>query len=357
MRTPGNRLVVLVMVPGLQGGVDEAAKYMVDHQPDDARFTSRIVTTKGRVGWRAPLVLAKAVATMLRLRARGELAGVHLNMSSRGSAARKAIVASVADLAGVRYVIQLHGGGFGPFLDTLHPLGRRWLRRVFSRAERVAVLGTSFAELLQRQLDLPADSIVVVPNGVAVPEPPARDPEQPPLIVHVGRLSEAKGTFLLLDALTSGPLAGLEWRAVLAGDGDTERALAQVIDAGLGDRISVSPWISRDEVSRLLARADIFALPSHAEAMSLSLLEAMACGLTCLTTPVGAHGDVIADDENGLLVEPSRESVTAALVRVVEDPALRQRLGSAAGTSFTERFDIRRVVTAWDQLYEEAFGS
>lgn len=295
----------------------------------------QILTTKGQRSALAPLVFAGALLRVLILGIGGRVDLLHLNMSSRGSAVRKLLVGSTARLVGIPYVIQLHGGGFERFHRELPGPGRLIIRWFFSGAGQVFVLGEPFARLVRDEIGVPADRVAILRNAVSVPaqEIGGHDAgSEPPLVLFTGRIGPGKGVPELLDALAR--LAEVPWRAVVAGDGDVDGTRSRVTELGLDQRIEVRGWQSRDQIDELLRATSVFVLPSHLEALSVSLLEAMAEGICCIATPVGAHPEVVDHDRNGLLVDPGDvDGLTEALGRAITDPDLRARLGAAARAS------------------------
>ena len=142
------------------------------------------------------------------------------------------------------------------------------------------------------ECELSPSQVVVLPNPVKVPsEVPERGGRDQVQFVHLGRLGTRKGAYDLVNAFGGLPEA-LRNRArlVLAGDGDVEgvRKLA----APFGDRVEVRAWIDTHERDLLLRQSDVFVLPSRAEGLPMALLEAMACGLPSITSPVGGIPDV-----------------------------------------------------------------
>jgi glycosyltransferase involved in cell wall biosynthesis len=196
----------------------------------------------------------------------------------------------------------------------------------------------------------------------AVPDPvPNLDkhpvPGEPCHLVFLGYLSARKGVPDLLKALASSPLKHLRWRATLAGGGpiDEYRNLAK--DLGILDSISFPGWVDERHASELCSNAEVLVLPSHAEGLSMSVLEGLAHGLTVITTPVGAHSEVIEPDVSGILVPPGDVAALAdALVRVIEDESLRTRLSRGARARFLEKFDVRRYAARLEQLHADLFG-
>ncbi|GAC1513647.1 MAG: hypothetical protein NVS2B16_19000 [Chloroflexota bacterium] len=117
-------------------------------------------------------------------------------------------------------------------------------------------------------------------------------------------------------------------------------------DVGLGDsNVLVRPWSPAIEL--YYRAADIFVLPSLVEGMSNALLEAMACGLACVATRVGAAESMINHGRTGLLVGPNDPTeLRAALERLVHGPAERLRIGAAAASTIADQYAIDRVVAA-----------
>ena len=109
------------------------------------------------------------------------------------------------------------------------------------------------------------------------------------------------------------------------------------------------------QVPQLLAITDVFALPSRSEGFSNALLEAMVCGVAPVATSVGGNPEVLEDGTNGFLV-PSDDAPAVAdrIVKLLADPELRRRLGTAARCRILERFTIQamvnRVASAYDSL-------
>ncbi|MEM9561884.1 MAG: glycosyltransferase family 4 protein [Actinomycetota bacterium] len=350
------RGTIVVAVPGLQGGVDEATRHLFGDRSVTDHWGVTTLVTRGRRPVLAPVVLVGALARLVGWHRRGRVELLHLNVSSRGSAYRKLAVARVARTIGLPYVIQLHGGGFERFHADLGSRTRRIIDRFFAEAAHVFVLGEPFRRLVEDQVGVPAERVSVLRNAVSVPPDERADERpEPPMILFTGRLGPGKGTPELVEAL--GRLAGLSWTAVLVGDGAVEETSAQVAALGLDDRIEVRGWQSRTVVSDLLDTASIFVLPSHLEALSVSLLEAMAAGLCCVATPVGAHPEIMTDGVDGLLVEPGDvAALEKALTLALTDAVLRLRLGREARSTVEARCSTPVVADRLSTVYDRVLA-
>jgi glycosyltransferase involved in cell wall biosynthesis len=105
----------------------------------------------------------------------------------------------------------------------------------------------------------------------------------------------------------------------------------------------------------LLREADVFVLASRFEPLGVVYMEAMALGLPTIGTDAGGVGEIITDEQDGLLVPPEDdERLAEAVARLLDDPALRQRLGANARRTIVERFDSRIGAA---KFYERLFGA
>lgn len=150
------------------------------------------------------------------------------------------------------------------------------------------------------------------------------------VLLTVGRLSPEKGHDDLFAALQSLPqeVAGRRVRLLIVGDGG-ERERLKAAAAAFGDRIVFAgyhenPW-------SFYHLGDVFVLPSHTEGSPLVVLEAMAAGMCIVASNVGGVPELVEHDVNAVLVPPAAPvQLLAALRRVIDDAALRERLGAAA---------------------------
>jgi glycosyltransferase involved in cell wall biosynthesis len=142
------------------------------------------------------------------------------------------------------------------------------------------------------------------------------------------------------------------WRATLAGGGSIDKFRNLAEDLEILDRLCFPGWLDQAGVSALCTGADVLVLPSHAEGLAMSVLEGLSHGLAVVTTPVGAHSEVIEPDVSGILVPPGDVAALAdALVRVIDDTSLRDRLARGARDRFLEGFDVRRYAARLGQLH------
>jgi sugar transferase (PEP-CTERM/EpsH1 system associated) len=181
------------------------------------------------------------------------------------------------------------------------------------------------------------------------------------LIGTVGRLAEVKDQATLLRAFArvveASPRLRERLRLVLVGDGPLAGSLrALVEELGIGPLV----WMpgDRDDVPALLQGMDVFVLPSLAEGISNTILEAMACGLPVLATDTGGNPELVEPGHNGELFPVGDPAALAGrLRRLVEDPARMRRLGTEARDRVLQRFDWEVTVAQYLALYDEVLAA
>jgi glycosyltransferase involved in cell wall biosynthesis len=233
----------------------------------------------------------------------------------------------VAMLAGRPFVVQLWGS------DA--ELARRvpWAFRLVLRRARAVIAPSSALAEAAKALGAPA--VELIPSGIEVPDH-VPEPEQPPHVLYVGRLAEEKGIAELAEAARGLPL-------VVVGDGPLRRLLPQA-----------TGFVPHDRIDPYYERASVVVCPSRREGFGVACAEAMAHGRPVVASAVGGLVDHVEDGVTGVLVPPRDPSaLRAALVRLLGDADLRERLGTAARERARERYDWAAVTRRLVGLYEE----
>jgi glycosyltransferase involved in cell wall biosynthesis len=186
-----------------------------------------------------------------------------------------------------------------------------------------------------------------IDNGVQLPPSPARGSGGGKVIATVARLDAVKDLGTLLAALARLPDVEL----LLVGDGPERVPLQELAAAlGLGARVRFLGY--RRDVAQLLDGADLFALSSLTEGMSLAVLEAMAAGLPVVGTRGGGMPDVVDDGVTGLLVPPRDPAALAAVLRtLLDDPVRRAAMGAAGRARVEQKFSLATTAQAYVAAY------
>ena len=173
------------------------------------------------------------------------------------------------------------------------------------------------------------------------------------LVLFSGRLVPRKGVEHLLDAWREASPRYPEARLLILGDGPLREPLEEAAGRlGLSSTVRFGGRV--DNVPALLRAADLFVLPSLQEGLSNSLLEAMASGLPAAASRIGGVVDVAEDGRTALLVPPGDgKALAGALADLLDDGALRERLGAAALETIRESYGLESRV----RLYRDLYGS
>jgi glycosyltransferase involved in cell wall biosynthesis len=354
---PSRRAVYILCPGGLEyaGGIGRAMSYLIKQWScDKTSIPAKVIDTRGggHLAF-APLFLLLAMFRISILAATGRIALLHINVASRGSAVRKCIIALLCVLLRTKFVMHLHGAKFDHFYAAL-PRPAQWVVRwMFRHADRVIVLGIVWQRFVIDTIGLAPDRVEIICNGVpASSETPARRTGHVH-IVFLGRLGDRKGVPELLKALSADRLTDLDWKATLAGDGDIARFKADAAKCGLAARVTFPGWLGRDDTATLLASADIFVLPSHHEGLPVAVLEALACGLATIATPVGSLPEFLVDQVSVIFVQPGDVAqLTDALELLVKSPDHRRGLSQQARKVFHDHFDIETTARAFQMTYQ-----
>jgi glycosyltransferase involved in cell wall biosynthesis len=174
-----------------------------------------------------------------------------------------------------------------------------------------------------------------------------------PIIGTLARFHKQKGYSYLLDAAVMLKENMPSVSFLLVGDGALKSLMEEKAHSlGLSDSV-IFTGIRRD-VPEILALLDVFVLPSLWEGLPIALLEAMAAGLPVVATRVGGVPEVVVDGVTGLLVPPrDPEAFSKAILKLLQDPDLRQKMGQAGRERVMEHFSAERMVQDTEALYQQ----
>lgn len=187
-------------------------------------------------------------------------------------------------------------------------------------------------------------------------KPRAPGEARPFCIASIGRLHPAKGQDDLIRAVERlVNERGRDLSLRLIGDGPHRAELeALAASAGLGKRVTFLGSLSEEQIKAELKTADAFVLATHAEALGVVFMEAMASGVPTIGTRVGGVPEIITDGEDGLLVAPRDvEALAGAIERLIDEPELAQRLAERGREKIVAKFDSRLGAAT---LYERITG-
>jgi sugar transferase (PEP-CTERM/EpsH1 system associated) len=253
----------------------------------------------------------------------------------------------------------------------------QWVRRLYNPfVSHWITLSRDLAGYLTGRVGIPARKVTQICNGVAAERfHPAAGAVSPApisgcsftrpehwLVGTVGRMQTVKDQTLLarafIRALELAPELKSRLRLVMVGDGPLRAEAQALLDlAGVADLA----WLpgERHDVPDVLRGLDCFVLPSLAEGISNTILEAMASGLPVIATRVGGNPELVIEEESGALVPASDpEAMARAIIAYAQDPEQARAAGQAGRMEIERRFSMQAMVGAYQGLYDRLlFGS
>lgn len=233
---------------------------------------------------------------------------------------------------------------------------RRWL---YPRADAVVTLTERVANWVREFV--PHHRVHVIPNAIPPVQAVENNDEIPlpcgHIVAAMGRLIPSKGYDMLLPAFARCAAKHPDWNLLILGEGPERANLTALArELGVSERVLMPGTIQNP--MPVLRRADFFVMSSRFEGMPMAVLEALACGLPVVSfdCPTGPR-ELIRDGIDGYLVPSENiEALTAAMDRLMSDPAERQRL-AAHTPEVWQRFGADVIMAKWDSLISQVTGS
>jgi sugar transferase (PEP-CTERM/EpsH1 system associated) len=273
-----------------------------------------------------------------------------------------------------RVPVRVHGE-HGRDVEDLDGSSLRYqrLRRLYRPfVSQYVALSRDLQDYLQHKVHVPEARIAQIYNGVDSQRfhPPGAgvgalagcpfEPRRHWLVGTVGRMQAVKDQPTLarafVRALQEAPALRERLRLVMVGDGPLrEQVQAVLVESGVSDLA----WLpgERSDVPDVMRGLNCFVLPSLAEGISNTILEAMSSGLPVIATEVGGNAELVAHNRSGEIVAPANvEAMAAALVRLASDPDRAATMGRQGRAEVERRFSLPAMVAAYQGLYDTLLG-
>ena len=348
------RLIVIGPLPPPTHGVSISTSLVLANRRLGDHFTlEHLDTSDGRSDlsnidtWdltNVRVALRSAGRLLRRLLGRGR-GVVYLPLSQGVSGfLRDAVFIWLAARAGWKVAAHLRGGEFDLFYGAQARPTRWWMRRVLSRVDSLAVLGTSLTHMFDGIY--PRDRTAVVPNGTPEIErgDHLRDPDT---VLYLGNLFARKGVVEAVGAAELVVARHPTARFQFIGNWDDD-ALARSLEQrtrGASDRIAFLPPVAGEAKRAALLSASIMLFaPVLSEGHPRVVLEGLAAGLPVVTTDRGAIAETVVDGESGFVLDnPVPEQLAERILRLLEDDELRARMAGAARARYEALFSQERA--------------
>lgn len=241
--------------------------------------------------------------------------------------------------------------------DRKEGRNRPWLRALMKQllqSPRVRLANNSRSGIRDycRWLQLRARDIALIHNGFELPEGVLAEPPAIPVIGGVMRLTEEKRPLLWVEAVATLIANGRQVSGLLVGDGPMmAQTAARVAELRLEDRIELAG--RQSDMTRQYARMSLLMLTSRTEGLPNVLVEAQACGLPVVATDAGGAAETFVEAETGFLCkDDSASSLARAATPLLDDSALRDRMGLAARQHAAENFSLEAMIGRTRRVYE-----
>ena len=234
------------------------------------------------------------------------------------------------------------------------------LKLVLKNADDVIALTEDMKNGMQKFCD---KDILVIPNGIdletfkGLSRETARTRleirDNANVILFVGRLHHVKGVKYLIKAMELIVRKNKNAKLMLVGDGEEREELESLVEKfGLKERVKFVGRVQNEEIPQYMVASDVLVLPSLSEGFPVTILEAMASGLSIVATTVGGLPEIVKDGENGFLVEPNNYGqIAEKVILLLEDEELRYKI-SKNNKERTKRYSWGHAVNKLEEIYQ-----
>jgi glycosyltransferase involved in cell wall biosynthesis len=260
-----------------------------------------------------------------------------------------------------KVVCHLRGGNFDNWYRGASAFTRWYVRRIHSLVDAQIILGENLRHLFNWLM--PDSRIFVVPNGGNFPIPEVRKGDGIFRALFLGNLLESKGVVDFLKASEIIALSGYrDTEFVLAGE-NREARTVEFIDRFIREhpdvRVRMPGPLAGEDKFRLLAECDVLVFPTYYvnEGHPWVIVESMAAGLPVVSTDHAAIPETVSDGENGFLVpKKDPEAIAEKVIRLIEDPELRERMGKRSREIYREKFTEEIMVEKMSSVFHKVLS-
>ena len=276
---------------------------------------------------------------------------VHIHSGDINSFKRKLCFVKLAFLFSCKIVYHHHGGGF---MDQYQALSKKWKKRVkynFEKVDLLICLSNSWKANIQQIA--PNATIEVIPNGISLPILASKKNDTHIIrLTFLGLIVDRKGIFDLVKVIKRLINDGNKVQLTIGGNGETTRLLNLIKKYNITKRVKYSGYIQAKKKDCLLRHTDIFVLPSYAEAMPMSILEAMAYAVPVVSTYVGGIPELVIDGETGYLIDPGDlDALYEKISLLIQSKDIRRDFGNKGRLLIENKYNIDIISQKLSEIY------
>jgi len=217
----------------------------------------------------------------------------------------------------------------------------------YKDADKIILTSEKDKRFVVKKFEIKPEKVEVIPNYIDIDLfKPLNLLKEKNNLIFVGRLEEEKNLFNLIEAIAMLPV-----KLVIVGRGSLKEKLKSFAKEK-NAKVEFKESIPNEKLPEELNKSEIFILPSFYEGCPKVLLEAMACGLPCIGTNVEGIKDIIKHRENGYLCEPDAKSIKKAILEILNDKNLKEKISQNARKTILEKFSLEKILEKEIKIYQ-----
>jgi glycosyltransferase involved in cell wall biosynthesis len=287
---------------------------------------------------------------------------VYVHLGSNASLYRESVFILLAKLFGKKVITHFHAGDIDNYYPFQNKIGRTFIREALSLSDNFIAVSRESARQLRDLTD--SANISVIPNAIDTsifnnPDSAAKNNDRTIRLLFVGAVGKLKGERDLIKALAilRRRKPNINIKVSFLGYG-AENLKDFCDEQGISELVEHLGAVSLAERVGFYQKADVFVLPTYAEAMPMSVIEAMAAGLAVITTNVGGIPELIEDGADGILFSPGVvEPLADVISLLLENENIRLSLGEKARRKAREQMDFKTYADKLRARLSAACGS
>jgi len=285
---------------------------------------------------------------------------VHVHSSFGPSFFRKYPIIHMAYKKKIPVVNHIHGSALKEHYLDAPNWKKRMVEKSYGECARLIVLSKEWQEKLS--VIVPIEKICVVPNyskifKETVSEESINNRFRKKQILYLGRFDALKGVSDIPAIASKVRESGLSANFVVGGDGEKEPVLSNIDKLNVADIVSLPGWITGEKKDALLRESAIFLLPSHMEAMPMSILEAMGYGLPIVSCDVGGIPQVVQKDINGKLYSPGdTDKMAEGIISYLSDLNLYREASKKSLEIADNNYSFEAHINKLEDIYRQVLN-
>lgn len=279
---------------------------------------------------------------------------VHIHMASRMSTYRKSIYIIISKIVKKKVIIHIHGAEFNIFYEKECSLKRqRIIKKIINSADKIIVLSEEWKNYFSKIVN--KNKIIVLNNSVFVPNNFIKKIDTKKFL-FLGEISKRKGIYDLLEVFSDVIKFDKDVQLLIGGDGEVIKVKKFIMKNKLEKNIKLLGWLSNSEKNKYLKKCSFSVLPSYAEGMPMSILEAMAYKNIVISTRVGGIPEIIQNNKDGILINPGDTiQLYDSIILLLTNSKICEKLSNNAYAKIRNNFNINDNIIKLINIYKDIY--